>query len=476
MTAFKLLRIISVSLILSNIMTYAQSVDIGDMSPEEYVDKLLASFKDEIPDGPDIDCSRVSRFSYVKNYKRSYVLKPDSQNAICESIIRYDDFIFDDLNDFWQISDNFGVQVVLIDDSSELNGAYGQRPILNKQIMPKFILFHYDNIEYSLNMPIWSHEYGHAVLGNFIDEHFFPLSKSSMVKKIEFYSSNNQITQELDRLSRKQDHLYDERDRLSNESEEAKQNGDSDKLDMLEKEREIVRKKLSKVNIQHSLLDNKFESLTEGYFPYISFYSGPYHEFFADVFAGLYYDDINIVGNNFDELGAVFSKISDYRRFNPTKSHTDADSWANYQTHHFFTPSRHFLGSMDISVLNTKEKKKEFIKRLANFILKDIQQLIENGEADDFLSYGALEKYISSASSYQLIKNRFEEMEKESKFTTRLSLHDLQSYCQESFLECKDVIISELRLKKKGIFKLAPNISKSNRRLSRAIKEILGSF
>jgi len=367
------LRILSI-VFLSISSTCAQPLDIGNLTVEEYVDQILESLKKELPDGEDISCVRENRFAYAKKSWNSYAIKPEALSSVCKSINEYDSFIFGELNNYWNIADSFGLEVALVGSSDDLNGAYGQRPILNKQTLPKFTLYHYENIKFEENYPIWSHEYGHAILGSFLDEHFFQLSKSVLVKKINLNLTQSELSNKLSKLSTRQDELYDKIDKLDSIRDNHNQSQ--------KEEYEKLLNELAEVNTKYSIVDNNLEESIGGYFKYISFLIGPYHEFFADVFAGLFHNDINVVGNNFDLIGTRLESYSDQRRFLPKEEVILAKQWINYQTHLYFTPSRHFLGKLDLSILDTEEKKKEFMQRLAKYIVIELQRIIEKSSSD----------------------------------------------------------------------------------------------
>ncbi len=488
------LKVALALLLLPIFTTQAYILDIGDLSPEQYIDEIyLPALEAEPLAGNDIDClseiptlpltltptpslhfsPELNRFNYVKTAWDSYYIKPKDLKSVCKSISEYDNHIFGSLNEFWPIADQFGVEVRIVKDSTQLNGAYIAKPILNKKIVPKFSLFHYEGMNYSINAPIWTHEYGHAVLGKILDESFSPTFRKSFIENIKYSSSAHEISKELENLSVLQDKLYDERDEIYHDLNLASQSENKDLHTILQSKYDDSLKRLAKVNINFSIKESQLNNLTKNIETYFHFFSAPYHEFFADVFAGLYYDNMNSVGDNFDHLDPNSIHKSDYRRFIPLKLFTKIDSWQNYQAHHFFTPTRHLMGTLDLSVINTEEKKKTFLKELAEYIVSDIRYLTDGASSQDFISYEALMTKVKLAQSSKLVSQIFNQLKEEGKIEADFDLGDITLYCDNQFLECKENILSELDLGIKGVFKLSPNISRSNLRLSEAIRDIL---
>jgi hypothetical protein len=206
-----------------------------------------------------------------------------------------------------------------------------------------------------------------------------------------------------------------------------------------------------------------------------------YHEFFADLFAAIYHQDSNAIG---DALIQIFPKYSqeyaDARRFSPLNTTLyQLDSWTNPGggPHAFFSPVRTALNLEHIVTLDRNTKGKEVLKAALKVITDLVIKHTFDEQDDSFYSYTAVASEVAAIQTKNEMVSFLESTATNRKITSNFVSHyDLKNWCESNFSSCKNFISAQLRKGRRGFFKTGMRVAHTNRvfytRLAKELENI----
>jgi hypothetical protein len=248
------------------------------------------------------------------------------------------------------------------------------------------------------------------------------------------------------------------------------------------KEQNNLRKKidtqLAEMKVKAGLL--KHERLArEGIknIPGFSIYSY-YHEFFADLFAVVFHDAPNAMGDSMlSIMGPSIADAAEARRFSPLHPEKyDARTWTPPSdiTHLFFTPVRVALGADAIEQVNRQGKQKLFLKKALDFIAAQILDYTIHRNDQLLLPYEPFVQSFSRAQSQtELIGLLDQAIKGSSLSSTYFHMEDLKEWCSVDFIACQKTIVTELEDGSNGAFSTSIKIHEANDTLYRGLIKIL---
>ncbi|MGZ3774492.1 MAG: hypothetical protein ACXVCY_11805 [Pseudobdellovibrionaceae bacterium] len=424
---FGLLEVAIILTMLSPLRASAMTTEEARSLAENYLKNPGA----EIPRGPDLKCALPPIFKYYK-----FKFDDDSTPPeLCHIVSDYANHFKKKILPFWHLKEDFGLLVQPISNIDDFNAAFDSHPALNKMTLSNFHFLYLPGTSVSPQKVVWSHEAGHAAFQEILDEHFYPIARAAFIRRIE----NQAALQTPDEIKLKT---------LRAQLEAINHNWSK----MNPEEQETAHKQQDALDFRIAALDNTLSARD----PSRSLILAAFHEFFADLFAVDLYDDLNVVGKAFDDLG-LKNTPSDYRRFNPQSEIVSADTWSYLEPHILLTPARHYFGK---NIASKIKNKKEFLTDLAQYFI----QVLESPKSSEFLSYEPVIEDVDSAQNSESLATVLSDRQKKSELFSWQRYEQIKNFCDIDFKVCKTEIVEQLKRGQDGIFltNVSPTIANKN--------------
>lgn len=406
-------------------------------------EQYLKSPGGERPRGPDLDCSPYGEQPHVFSFYKLAFSDSKANPDLCAAVTAFGRYFQDTVSPYWPLKDLPGIEVRPIKSLEEFNAAFMMRPILNKQTLPYFSFHYLPGAPLKPQIPVWSHEAGHAALQEILDDHFYPIAAEAFLKMNEDRAGESADWKRLQSLQQEDDAI-----------KLAWRNTNSSAL-------------ISVFTLQQAALSFRIAALQNVLYskdPLNSAIVGPFHEFFADLFAAFLHNDPNVTGNSLDEIG-LHNTPSDYRRLSPAKS-VGVAGWSEYEAHTLLTPARHYFGK---NLFAKIKDQKQFLHELSEYFIRTI----ERPDASMFLSYKPLIAEVTKTQDANEMSEVFKAWSKASKINSTFRVNEILSFCESDFKACKSEIVIQLKRRQNGIFLTQVDPGKANAALIRAMEEIV---
>lgn len=203
-----------------------------------------------------------------------------------------------------------------------------------------------------------------------------------------------------------------------------------------------------------------------------------YHEFFADLFAAVYLNDPNAIGDSLEELVPSKEQANaDARRFQPLNPKLfTLDVWnpgPNVGPHLFFTPTRAALGPDLIMAANKQKKGKLLIRKTLDMIANSIADYAINVDTELLLPYSPIIKNVSSVTTAKEFSEYLINLEKTNSLSSGfISMQVLADWCKKDFTACKSLVLSELKKGHNGLFMTSIKSKEANINLYNSLLRI----
>lgn len=202
-----------------------------------------------------------------------------------------------------------------------------------------------------------------------------------------------------------------------------------------------------------------------------------FHEFFADLFAAVYHNNPNVIGDAFFAIhnNEQAQKRAEMRRFSPLQPEAfPIEVWTNQfaGAHAYFTPVRaQFDGSL-ITELHDRGLSKKFLQE----VLKEIAGLMARYSfSKEEALFEILDPIVEEAravrteeQAVEFITKAIDQERIESSF---IQLSDVRDWCSFDYTECMGFMLTELEKGSAGLFLAAPNPLEANRLLLEAVNK-----
>jgi hypothetical protein len=402
-------------------------------------EKMLLEIPQQIPRGPDLPCQTPQTFKYYKMQFDGQESSPE----LCNLVDAYSSHFTNSILPFWSMKENFGIVVGPISKIEQYNAAFISRPIINKNSIPNLLLLYLPGISISAQKPVWSHEAGHAALQEIFDDYFYQQARENFIQTVENVTLRTAGEERLNGLL--------------NQLEELHQNFPK----MTDKEKNKSAQLEAALNFRIQSLQNKIRPIEV---PTSSPIAIAFHEFFADLFAANLHNDLNIVGDSFDQLG-IKSTISDHRRFNPGVM-SAVKGWAHLEPHILLTPARHYFGKFLASRVNDK---KAFLHELAKYFIR----VLQNPSEQDSLSYKPLIAEVESSQTPEALTSAMDSRLRSMELVSKIQSRDIKNFCEMDFHACKVEILEQLKRGQRGLLLTNANPEIANQHLIEAMEAIV---
>lgn len=476
--------------------------------------------------GMPFDCSIQSKnnFSFVMETKESAQLSYDRESA-CELANNYRQHIDNTLEPFWPLHNKLGLLV----RKSESYNAYFHGNLYNENMPPHLGLIYVEGIETAPQVPVWTHEYGHAVFDEYIRSQLnMRVNFDSRVRESRKEDSDFESRADVQLLYKKIKELDEQIAPLNIELKElqesltvhleimleiSKELGELFKVDPELRSQDVVdeinrkstenSQRMKVLRSQRAELDAKWGPLSdkrsilyaELQIKRLAFNeehgkNGPVdislyrylHEFFADLFAVVVHTESSIIAR---VLGDIFGRENyvEERNFgeeNFAYSPLLFKFDESHGPHHFFTPTRQFIDRNRLTQIISQGHGKQLLEQILE-ASRDLLLEVSFGEDKEkyFFDFTpVLEKF------NKIEQLKFEDIKaflaySRSDFHLRmngLTMSSFYRWCENDKDACVGLMRREVPKGDGGLFRTPLNFKLINETFTERLNELLTNF
>jgi hypothetical protein len=476
--------------------------------------------------GTPFDCNIQSKnnFSFVMETKESAQLNYDRESA-CELANNYRQHIDSTLEPFWPLHNNLGLLV----RKSDSYNAYFHGNLYNENMPPHLGLIYVEGIETAPQVPVWTHEYGHAVFDEYIRSQLnMRVNFDSRVREGRKGDSNFESNADVQLLYKKIKELDEQIAPLNIELKELQESLIAHLKIMLETSNELgelfkvdpeLRSKnaIDEINrkstensqrmrvlrSQKAELDTKRDPLSdkrsilyaELQIKRLAFNeehgkNGPVdislyrylHEFFADLFAVVVHAESSIVARVLSDISGRENYVEERNfgeenfAYSPLLFKFDE----SHGPHHFFTPTRQFIDRNRLTQIISDG----YGKKLLEQVLETARELLlEVSFGDDKEKYffdftSVLEKFSKFEQlEFEDIKNFLGNSRQDYHLRMNgLTMSSFYRWCENNKDACVELMHREVPKGNGGLFRTPLNFKLINETFTRRLNDLLSNF